>query len=230
MSKKKKEQIVENIESVENALSRSEQFIEDNQKLLTIGVIVIVAVVGLYLAYQKWYLTPLKEEANSQMFVAEQNFERDSFNLALNGDLNYPGFLSIIDEYSSTPAGNLANYYAGISYLHLQQFDNAINYLSDFDSDDNTLKPISLGAIGDANMELGNVEEAIKYYKKAGNYNENEFVSPIYLLRAGRALESTQKYKEALEMYKKIKEKYKSSAEGRTIDKYISRVEILSKQ
>ncbi len=231
MSKKKKEEhIVEEMESIETALSRSEQFIEDNQKMITIGILAIVAIVGLYLAYQRWYVAPLEEEAGAQMFVAEQYFERDSFNLALNGDVNYPGFLTIIDEYSSTKAGNLANYYAGISYLHLKQFENAINYLSDFDSDDNTLKPISLGAIGDANMELGNLEEAIKYYKKAGNYNDNELVSPLYLLRAGRALESNKQYKEALEIYKKIKEKYRTSAEGRTIDKYIARVEILAKQ
>ncbi len=229
MSKKKKEKIVDNIESVENALSRSERFIEENQKLLTLVIVVVVAVVGLYLAYQKWYLKPLEDEASAQMFVAEQNFERDSFNLALNGDLNYPGFLTIIDDYSSTKAANLANYYAGISYLHLSDFENAINHLKKFDSNDRTLKPMSYGVIGDANMELGNVEEAIKYYKKAGEYTDNELVSPLYLLRAGKALESLKRYDEALKVYKTIKEKYKTSAEGRTIDKYIARTELLTK-
>ncbi len=229
MSKKKKENIVENIESVESALSRSEQFIEDNQKIITIAIVAVVVVVSLFLAYQKWYVKPMEEEASAQMFVAEQYFERDSFNLALNGDVNYPGFLSIIDEYSSTKSGNLANYYAGISYLRLAQYENAIKYLSDFSSNDKTLKPMSFGAIGDANLELGNVDEAVKYYEKAGNYAHNEFVSPLYLLRAGRVLESQKKYKKALEIYKEIKEKYRKSTEGRIIDKYISRVELLSK-
>lgn len=230
MSKKKKiDQGPDKIEAVENVLSRSEQFIEDNQKIVTIVVLAIVAVVGLYLAYNKWYLKPLEEEANSQMFVAEQYFERDSFNLALNGDLNYPGFLTIIDEYSSTNAANLAHYYAGISYLQLGQFENAIEYLTSFDSDDKMLKPISLGAIGDAYMELKNTDEAIKYYKKAGTTAGNEFTSPLYLMRAGLALESIKDYKGALEQYKLIKEKYKTSTEGRTIDKYIDKAEILAK-
>ncbi len=101
MSKKKKnEKTPDNIEAVESVLSRSEQFIEDHQKTLTTIVLVVVAIVGVYLAYQKWYLKPLEEEANSQMYVAEQYFQRDSFNLALNGDGNYDGFIGINEDYS----------------------------------------------------------------------------------------------------------------------------------
>jgi len=230
MSKKKKiDQGPDKIETVDNVLSRSEQYIEDNQKIITIVILAIVAIVGLYLAYHKWYLKPLEEEANSQMFVAEQYFERDSFNLALNGDLNYPGFLTIIDEYSSTKAANLAHYYAGMSYLHMGQFENAIEYLSSFDSDGKILKSESLGGIGDAYMELKNTQEAINYYKKAGTATENEFTSPLYLMRAGLAMESINDYKGALEQYKLIKEKYSTSPEGRTIDKYIDKAEILAK-
>ncbi len=229
MSKKKQEHIEENIESVENALSRSEQFIEDNQRVITIVVVAIVVVVGLYLAYQKWYLKPLEEEASAQMFVAEQYFDRDSFNLALNGDVNYPGFLTIIDDYSSTKAANLANYYAGISFLHLSKYQDAINYLSDFSSNDRTLKPMSFGAIGDAYLELGNLDDAVKYYKKAGHYSDNKFVSPLYLLRAGRVLEQQKNYSEALKIYNEIKDKYRTSAEGRTIEKYITRAKLLAK-
>ena len=94
MSKKKKKKLgQDNVEVVESALSRTEQFIEDNQKILTIIVVAIVAIVGIYLGYKKWYMKPMNEEANAQIFMAEQYFERDSFNLALNGDgLNY-GFL-----------------------------------------------------------------------------------------------------------------------------------------
>jgi tetratricopeptide (TPR) repeat protein len=219
----------EKIEVVEHALSRSEQFIEDHQKKITIGVLVIVAIVGLYLAYQKWYVGPQQDEANSQMYVAEHYFELDSFNLALNGDLNYPGFLTIIDDYSSTSAANLAQYYAGISYLKLGQFQKAIDFLSEFNSKDKMLMPISLGSTGDAYMELKQVDKAAEYYVKAGNFTKNDFLGPLYLMRAGLAYESLKNYKGALEQYKAIKDNYKNTSEGRTIDKYIARAEILMK-
>jgi tetratricopeptide (TPR) repeat protein len=218
-----------NIVSVETALSRSEQFIEKNQKILIGVVVALVLIVGGYLGYKKWYLQPLNEEANAQMFIAEQYFEKDSFNLALKGDMNYPGFLTIIDEYSSTKAGNLARYYAGICYLQLGKFNEAIESLESFDSDDKMLKPISLGATGDAYLELKQDKKAVEYYLKAGKYGENEFTSPLYLLRAGQVLENMKDYKGALEQYKLIKEKYKTSNEGRVIDKYIAKAEILAK-
>ena len=222
---KKHNQAEDNIEAVESALSRSEQFIEDNQKIITTVIVIIIAIVGIYLGYKKFYLQPLEDEAQSQMFVAAQYFERDSFNLALNGDVNYPGFLGIIDDYSATKAANLANYYAGISYLHLGQFENAIEYLKSFSASDKMLKPISLGAIGDANMELENKEEAVSFYLKAAEASVNEFTTPIYLMKAGQAYESIGDYKNALKTYNRIKEKHKKSAEGRVIEKYITRAE-----
>ncbi len=222
---KKHEQAPESIEVVENVLGRGEQFIEDNQKILTTLVVILIVIIGAYLGYKKYYLQPLEDEAQSQMFVAAQYFERDSFNLALRGDVNYPGFLGIIDDYSATKAANLSNYYAGISYLQLGQFENAIEYLKAFSVDDKMLKPISLGAIGDANMELGNKEDAVSYYQKAAKASVNEFTTPIYLMKAGQALEAIGDYKSALQVYKQIKEDYIKSAEGRVIEKYITRAE-----
>jgi tetratricopeptide (TPR) repeat protein len=230
MSKKKiKDQTPDNIQTVEAALSRSEQFIEKNKKILTGIVLGVVIIVGAYLGYKKWYMQPLNEEAHSQMFVAEQYFERDSFNLALNGDLNYPGFLTIIDEYGSTSAGNLAKYYAGISYLQMGKYTEAIDYLSEFKSKDKMLKPIALGAMGDAYLELKEEKKAAEFYVKAGTAADNQFTSPLYLMRAGVVLEGLKEYKEALKHYQVIKEKYRNSTEGRIIDKYIARAEILLK-
>jgi len=158
------------------------------------------------------------------MFMAQNYFEKDSFNLALNGDGNNLGFLDIIDGFGSTDAGNLSNYYAGISYLHLGQYEDAIEYLKKFDSDDALLGPISLGAQGDAQLELGKTDAALDLYTKAYKMNDNELTTPIYMLKAGELLESTSKSNEALAIYETIKQKFPESNEGRNIDKYIARV------
>jgi len=222
---KKNEQQHDAFENVENVLSKTEQYIEDNQKSLTIIVVVAVLIIGGYLGFKKFYLSPQENDAQSQMFVAEQYFEKDSFNLALNGFGEYPGFLEIIDDYGITKTANLARYYAGISYLNLGQYEEAIDYLKKFDSDDNMLAPIATGAIGDANMELGNAKTAVSYYEKAANMVENNFTAPIYLMKAGLAYEELGDNKAALEMYKTIKADYAKTTEGRQIEKYIARVE-----
>ncbi|MDK2978324.1 MAG: hypothetical protein PWP52_1038 [Bacteroidales bacterium] len=226
MSKKKVSE-QDQFESVENALSRTEHYIEQNQKSLTIIVIAIIVIVGGYLGYQRFVVSPKEKEAQSQMWMAEQYFARDSFNLALYGDGNYLGFLDIVDEYSITKSANLANYYIGISYLHLGQYEQAIEYLKAFESDDKMVAPIAYGAIGDAYMELGNTDEALLFYNKAVEKSKNEFTAPVYLMKVGFAHELNEDFNKALEAYQTIKKEFPESAEGRQIDKYIARVETL---
>lgn len=226
MSKKKVSE-QDQFESVENALSRTEHYIEQNQKSLTIIVLAIIVIIGGYLGYQRFVVSPKEKEAQSQMWMAEQYFARDSFNLALHGDGNYLGFLDIVEEYSITKSANLANYYIGISYLHLGQYEQAIEYLKAFESDDEMIAPIAFGAIGDAYMELNEPDEALKFYEKAVTKSDNEFTTPIYLMKVGLVYEQNQDYEKALEAYQTIKNDFPESAEGRQIDKYIAQVETL---
>ena len=162
------------------------------------------------------------------MLFRSQYFERDSFNLALNGDGNNLGFLDIIDTYGITKSANLAKYYTGICFLHLGKYEDAIDYLSKFKSKDQMLSVIAKGALGDAYMQTGDSQTALDHYLQAGNVSDNAFLSPIYLMKAGEVLESLDEYNRALTIYREIQEKYPKSQEGRNIDKYISRVELLS--
>jgi len=223
MTKDKKNQKVDNLIEVESALTKSEQFLEANQKLIAIIIGAIVVVAVGYLGLNKFYLEPRSVDAQEQLFMAQNYFEKDSFNLALNGDGNNPGFLDIIDDFGSTDAGNLANYYAGISYLNIGQFENAISYLKKFDTDDLLLGPISVGAQGDAQLELGKTDQALDLYTEAYKMNDNELTAPVYMMKAGELLESSDKNAEALKLYEIIKQKYPETTEGRSIDKYIAR-------
>ncbi|PIV57811.1 MAG: hypothetical protein COS14_12865 [Bacteroidetes bacterium CG02_land_8_20_14_3_00_31_25] len=223
---KDKDIVEKEIDQVENALTRTEMFIENNNKIIMIIIGAIVLIIGGYLGYKKFYIGPMEDEAHQEMFMAEQYFSKDSFNLALKGDAQYPGFITIIDQYGSTKAGNLSNYYAGVCYLNLGQFDKAIEYLSDYSTDDKLLYPVSQGAMGDACMELGKTEEALSYYKKAADEKPNEFTSPIYMMKAGFALEKLNKWEEALAIYERIEKEFNKTNEGRKIEKYITRAKI----
>lgn len=225
MAKKKARQ-TDNLQELESALTRTEQFIEEHQKPITYVIGALVLLVVAYLGFTRFYLHPREEEANSQMFMAENYFEKDSFNLAINGDGNYLGFLDIIDDYGLTKAGKLARYYAGISYLHLGQYEDALEYLNGFKTKDMLLAPITEGAKGDAMLELGDTTGALRHYRKAFSMSDNEFTTPIYLMKAANLLESMDQLDEALVLYRQIKEKYPESNEGQNADRYIGRIEI----
>jgi len=225
-TKKKIEEADKRLESFGDALTRTELFIEKYQKSLTIGTLVIVLIVVGFVFFKKMIIAPRQKEALAQMFVAEKYFARDSFNLALNGDGNNPGFLDIIDEYKMTKAANLAKYYAGISYLNLGQYDDAIDRLKSFKSDDLMLSVIAVGAIGDAYMQMGDKETASKYYLEASRKGKTDFITPVYLMKAGEVLEDLGNLDEALKCYEDIKAKYPKSKEGQNIEKYITRVKL----
>ncbi len=225
MAKNKKHQ-EDNLQELESALTRTEQFIEDNQKTISYVVGGVIFIVVALLGFNKFYLQPKEDEALSQMFMAEDYFEKDSFELAINGDGNYLGFLDIIDDYGITKSANRAKYYTGISYLHLGQYEDAIDYLKSFKTDDLLLAPVAAGAQGDALLELGETDDALKQYKKAYSLSDNELTTPIYMMKAAGVLESMDELEDALSLYKEIKEKYPTSPEGTSIDKYIARVKL----
>ncbi|OUV76539.1 MAG: hypothetical protein CBC83_00315 [Flavobacteriales bacterium TMED123] len=208
---------------IEETLSKTEQYIEDNQKSLTLIVGVIIGIIAIYLSFNKFYLEPLEQEAHADMYMAEMYFQKDSFNLALNGDGQYLGFLDISDEYDLTNAGNLANYYAGLCFLHTAQYEDAIEYLSDFSSEDIIFSALALGGIGDAYLELENNDKALKYYEEAAEHHYNDFITPRYLMKQAIVLEMDGNYQAALAIYNQIKEDYSKTQIGQDIEKYIVR-------
>ena len=213
---------------VQEVYSKTERYIEENRKSLGVILGAIVLVIGGYFAWDRLYVRPLEDEARSAMFMAQKYFEKDSLNKAINGDGNYKGFKYIIDEYGVTKSANLAHYYLGICYLNQGKFQDAINQLKEFDTDDEILGPVATGAIGDANLELGKKEEAVNFYLKAAKQNDNKFITPYYLMKAAVAYEEQKDYKNAVKIYEQIKSNYNDSSEGRDIDRYLSRARMLA--
>ena len=222
---KKTTRAEENIQAVEEALGKTEQFIEDNQKPILIVVGVIVLIVLAFFGFQRFYLVPKEKSAQEQIFMAEYYFEIDSLDLALNGDGINPGFINIIDDYKFTLTANLAHYYAGIVYMKKEDYQTAIDFLEGFDGDDQIIGPMALGAIGDCYLQLDNPNAAVSYYLKAAEVSENEFTSPVFLMKAGWTYEILDEYSNAIKIYKKIKEDFPKSTEAREMEKYIARAE-----
>ena len=193
---------------VEEIVSKSEQFIENNSKKIIYGIIAVALVVG----------------AAAAIFKGEQYFARDSFALALNGNgADYEGFEAIIDQYGSTDAGNLAKAYAGICYYKMGDTQKALDLLKSFSGKDQMVSPAVTGLIGDCYVNMGNTKEGISYFEKAAKEADNEVISPIYLKKAGIAYENLKEYDKAVKAYTTIKDKYYTSMEASDIDKYITR-------
>lgn len=208
-------------------VSNTGSFIQENKKSLAVIGGAIVALIILYIGYQKVYLAPRAEKAANEMYKAEEYLTVDSLSdRAIKGDGSYPGFEKIADEYSNTSSANLANAYLGGLYLQKGEFQKAVDALENYsNTGSEVIDPLVLGMLGDAYSELKNFDKAETYYKKAAEKSDNSFTAPLFLKKLGLVYEEQKDNSAALDAYKKIKQEYPESAEAAMIDTYIARAE-----
>jgi tetratricopeptide (TPR) repeat protein len=225
--------------TLDQTASKSEQFIQKNQNIIFIVLGVVVASILGYLAYQKYVKAPKEKEAANELAFPKAYFDNainntvaaDSlFTLALKGADGKYGFVDIADQYSGTKAGNLANYYAGISYLRVKKYKEAIDYLEDFSSKDELLGPVAKGAIGDAFADINQPQDAFDYYIKAAELKDNNFSTPLFLFKAGNTAMELENYSKAQELFERIKNDYPNASEAQNIDIYINKAAFASKK
>jgi tetratricopeptide (TPR) repeat protein len=239
MAKQNTKQGDERLENVEEALSKTELWIENNQKILWI-ILIALLVIAFAIYGITNYNKKRNETAKNLSFPQEINFEQqasqavdfasyymenEKYATALNGDGEKPGFLDIVKDYGSTKAGKLAAYYAGVCYLKQGNYNEAIEYLKKYTNDDKVLAPMSLGLIGDCYLQLGDQQNAVSYYEKATKKSPNEFTTPMFLVKLGMTYEIMGNNAKALEAYKTLKKDYPQSNEAFEISKNIANLE-----
>jgi tetratricopeptide (TPR) repeat protein len=222
--------------TLDESASKTEAFVEKNQKFIFIIIAIVAAVVLGYLGYTEFIAKPKQATAMNEMNQAQKYFdqaitgvEKDSlFNLALNGGEGKFGMLDIISEYKGTPAANLANYYAGTAYLKLKDYKNAISYLNNFNSDDEVLAPLSKGNIGDAFVQLNQLEDALDYYEQAAKMRDNDYTTPMYLYKAGTIALELGDADKALTYFETIKDKYPNASDIAMVEVLLGKAKVMA--
>jgi len=219
--KKATEEVVEVVETQEQ---KTGSFLEDNQNTI-FGVLVgAVILIGAYMLYKQFFKAPKEKQAIEEMAQAQFQFSQDSFALALtNPGGGFEGFSGLASNYGGTTAGNLAELYAGISYLQLGELDAAIEHLKDYSPEGEIGPILKNGLLGDAFAEQNDFDQALSYYKKAVNAGDNQGVTPYYLLKQGMLEMKNQNNSGAKDAFAKLKEKYPLSRFAQDADKYLVR-------
>ena len=222
MSKKEK---TTPVNEIDQTIAAGTSFVERNLKTLSITIGGIIAVIIVCLLTNQYYIQPKNAKAADNIAVAEQLFLAGNYEQALNGDENNAGFLKIIDEFGSTPSGNLARLYAGLCYAHIDNAEEAVKYLEDYDAcGDQMVSNAAIAALGNCYAQLGQNEKAAETLLKAAKSANNNTLSPLFYLQAGQIFGSIGNTKEAMECYEIIKNDYPQCIQSQDIDKYIERL------
>ena len=224
-------------ETLDTKASKTEEWVVKYQNIILSSIgIVVIGVLG-YLGYQNYILEPKAKEAISELNQAQYYFElavntvnSDSlYKRALNGGEGKYGFLDIIENYKGTTAAKLATYSAGMAYLNIKDYQNAINYLDQFTSEDVLLGALAKGAIGDALVQMNQLDKAYNYYVDASMINNNMYSTPKYLYKAAMLGAKLGKNSQALVYLKRIEKEFKESQEAGLVEVQIAILETLMK-
>lgn len=223
MSEKKN---VQQVETGEDVIAKAKDFWARNSKLIIGAGAALILLVGGFFVYKNFFQQPKEAKAAEAMFKAEEYFRKDSVNLALNGDGQYLGFLKIISKYSGTDAANLAHFYAGSCYIKLNDNANAVKHLKDFSTDAKQVQQRAYKLLGDASADLGKNADALDYYKKAARHFEKDQASSAEaLFLAGYFADRVMKnQKEAIALFKELKEKFPRTQQGFEADNYLAQL------
>ena len=211
--------------SLEEALSKSEQFFENNKKTIFGCLIAIIVIIAGGMLYNAKVAQPRQIRAAEAIFPGETYFVNGDYNSALEGDAyGFEGFVELSKQYKNTKAGKLAGLYAGLCYAQLDNMEEAEKYLAKFKGNDQMVAPAALGALANCYATAGENSKAAATFEKAAKKADNNLLSPYYYFQAGLIYEAMDKPAQALKTYKMIKAQYPESIESQDIDKYIARL------
>ena len=214
-------------ETLGSAMNKTELFFERNSRTMSYVLLGLIVLAALVFGYRSLVSGPRVEKAAEMISEAQYRFEAETpdYELALNGDANGAGFLDVVRQYGSTPAGNLAKHYAGICYLRLGDLDNAAEYLAKYSPvgglPGSILNAQNLGLQGDVAVERGDYAAAVKFYEKAVKASDNNLTAPMYLRKAGMAETAQGNAAAAAALFQRIIDDYPSSYDAREAEKLL---------
>lgn len=192
-------------------------WINGQNKTLVYGVSAVVLLTTGIVLYQYLYQMPKEKKGMVAIIDIQKQFDEDSFNLVLKSAPK------LADEYGGTKSGDLAAYYAGVSYLYTGDFKNAVVYLEKVSFDDKVMKSQAIGLLGDAHIENKDLESGLKCYLKAIKVSKNSFSTIMWSRKAARVYEKKDEWKKALKIYEDLQKNFKDEDEISDLSKYIAR-------
>ena len=112
---------------VNESLAKTEAFFIKYKKQVITAVVVVLVIAGGIPAYIFGYSKPREEKAQECLGIVMQKYlMSQDYEHALKGEGKTLGLTKIADKYSSTNAGNIAKYEAGICNIQLGKTKEAI--------------------------------------------------------------------------------------------------------
>ncbi len=197
-----------------------EQFKSNKKLRLTTFIVggLVVLVLGFFL-YRQFVYLPANEKSKDAYWEGLNFAVTDSTEAAMD-ELS-----AVAKKYDGKIGGEIAQFAYARQLMEAGEFKNAIKELEGVEITDTYVNIMAVGLKADCYSEMEDYKTAVNLYKEAADMSDNEFTTPIYLLKAGLCAEEIKNFDKAVEFYNTINDEYTSFASQKQIEKYIARAE-----
>ncbi len=202
-------------------------FYEDNKRTLGIILVALVVVVAGTLIYARNQAAN-NEKATTALGKVLEFYDTNQLQLAIDGsaERGIVGLKSIVDNYGSTDAGNLARFYLADAYFQLRKYDEALEQFDKFSGSEQLVSVSRLTGMAGCYEAKGEYEKAAEHYEKAATKYPKDVDAAGNLNHAADNYARAGKKDRALDIYKKLKKEYPTTQFGRDADRGIARLSV----
>ena len=220
-TKKNEPQEQTTLDNLNNSLTSAGEKIVKNSKALGFGVGAVVVIALAIIAYVFFIYTPNVEKSNDA-------FAKVELTAAGNDSIAVAEYQKVVDEFGSANGGNLAALAAGEKLYDMGRYEEALEALLKFDTNEDIIMANAQCLIGDCYVNLKKYEEAISYFDKAISLaNGNDAMMPRFLDKKATVYDELKQYDKALQCYETIKADYPEYGNGSyAVDAYIAREKV----
>jgi tetratricopeptide (TPR) repeat protein len=204
---------------------KAQELFEEHKQKLIIGIgsiaIIILAIT--------WFINKKSEDnllAAGQISMIIPTFEQGQFQKAIDGEpgTQLDGFKKIVDNYGSTEQGEIAKIYLANSYYSLGDYDNALEYFTDYSGESKLHQSTAYAGMAACYELTDDFSDAAKYYVKAADTYKLESQTADFLLNAGINYIKSGQNEDAKMILEKVKKEYKTTTASREVEKYLSQL------
>jgi TolA-binding protein len=204
---------------------KSQEFIDENKQkfILAIGAlaVIILAVV--------WYSNKQNEDnllASAQLFQIIPIYEQGQYQKAIDGEpgTQLVGLKNIVENYGNTNNGELAKIYLAHSYYALGEYENALQYYSDYSGDSELHKSTALAGMAASYEMMEKYSDAAENYEKAAKLIKIDSQSADFLINAGINYIKSGDKSSAKNVLEIVKNDYKTTTAAREVEKYLAQL------
>jgi tetratricopeptide (TPR) repeat protein len=200
---------------------------EANKKIVNgvLGGVVILAIV--IVAYMN-NVNSNNTKANTELGKVLSYYDQGKFDVAIGGNLqeNIRGLQSIVDDYGSTKAGELAKFYLASAYFAQNDYDKALKLFLDVSVNDDMINASAFAGAGACYEAKSDYEKAASTYEKAAFKSAKDVNSAENMFHAARNYLAAGKKEKAAELFKKVKKEFPTSIVAREIDRWIAQASV----